>query len=356
MFYKSIFKPLAFRLDAETAHHTASRMGEKSGRSAILSAAVRHMYHYESDLLAQQFWDHTFRNPVGLAAGFDKNGRLINAMETLGMGFVEAGSITAQPSRGNLKPRLFRLPKDRALINRMGLNNDGAETVTQRLKNTSHAIPVGINIAKTHSPEIIGKDAVDDYLLSYQKACGVADYITVNISCPNTAEGKTFEEPESLDKLLAALKAGRDTKAPPTLIKFSPDLDRTELKTLVEICEKYGIDGYVATNTSSSRQNLHTDTQTLKEMGTGGVSGAPVASKSLKTVRLIRTQIGPEKPVIGVGGIHSFQTALNMLKAGANLLQVYTGLIYEGPALIKNINKKLVKHLKENNYSHLGEI
>jgi dihydroorotate dehydrogenase len=356
MFYKSIFKPLAFRYDAEKAHHTACWIAQQSGRSAILSAAVHRMYHYESDLLAQQFWGQTFPNPVGLAAGFDKNGRFINAMQTLGMGFVEAGSVTAQPSRGNPKPRLFRLPKDRALINRMGLNNDGAETVTQRLKNTSYAIPVGINIAKTHSPEIMGKDAVDDYLFSYQKACGVADYITVNISCPNTAEGKTFEEPESLNKLLAVLRAVIDTKAPPTLVKFSPNLDQTELKALVEICENYGIDGYVATNTSSSRQNLHTDTQTLQEMGTGGVSGAPLASKSLKTVRLIRTHIGPKKPIIGVGGIYSFETALNMLKAGANLLQVYTGLIYEGPALIKNINQKLVKHLKENNYSHLGEL
>jgi dihydroorotate dehydrogenase len=202
----------------------------------------------------------------------------------------------------------------------------------------------------------MGRDAVDDYLFSYQKASEVADYITVNISCPNTAEGKTFEEPETLDKLLAALRAGKDTKAPPTLVKFSPHLDQTELKTLVDICEKYGIDGYVATNTSSSRNNLQTDPGKLQEMGAGGVSGAPLASKSLETVRLIRTQIGPEKPVIGVGGIYSFQTALNMLKAGANLLQVYTGLIYEGPALVKNINKKLAEHLKENNYSHLGEI
>ena len=356
MFYKSLLKPLLFRLDAEEAHDLTAKLAKKTEKSGLLASTVRRLYNFQSSRLSQTFWGHTFRNPVGLAAGFDKNGCLVQAIETLGMGFTEVGSITAQVSCGNPKPRAFRLPKDRALINRMGLNNDGAQTIVRRLQNKEFTFPLGLNIAKTHDPNIMGRDAIDDYLFSYKQAKSVADYITINISCPNTTEGKTFEEPAVLDNLLSALLSHSPKRKTPTLIKFSSDLQPDTLEALINVCESHRIDGYVACNTSSSRMHLQTDATTLKNIGNGGLSGAPIRPKSLHLVRQIRTHVGDRKPIIGVGGIDSFSSALAMLKAGANLLQIYTGLIYEGPSVVKKINRGLANHLRENELKSLSDI
>jgi dihydroorotate dehydrogenase len=238
----------------------------------------------------------------------------------------------------------------------MGLNNEGAERIVNRLRDTDHAQPLGVNIAKTPDPAILGEDAINDYLFSYKEARKVADYITINISCPNTADGKTFEDPSALDELLSALLSENRTEPVPTLVKFSADLNRDELQELVEVCEALQIDGYAACNTSSSRENLLTGAARLKEIGDGGLSGIPIASQSLRIVKWLRSMIGDQKPIIGVGGIHSFETALHMLQAGANLLQVYTGLIYEGPALVKNINRELAAYMQENGLNTLKEI
>lgn len=348
MFYKSLLKPLLFQFDAEKAHHITVATAKKAAQSGLLSGAMKRLYNFQSPLLAQSFGDLTFRNPVGLAAGFDKNGELINAMEKLGMGFVEVGSITADASCGNPKPRVFRLPQDHALINRMGLNNDGAQTVVKRLQNSTYTIPVGVNIAKTHNPEIMGQAAVEDYLFSYKEALKVADYITVNISCPNTASGKTFEDPATLDNLLDALLSSEKIDPVPTLVKFSSDLDNTRLLSLIDVCQSHNVDGYVACNTSSVRHKLNSSPEILEKIGKGGLSGAPLTPKSLHIVRKIRKTVGPKKLIIGVGGIHSFETALAMLKAGANLLQLYTGLIYQGPALVKQINRGLADYIQKN--------
>ncbi len=272
------------------------------------------------------------------------------------MGFTEVGSITAQANNGNPKPRLFRLPKDRALINRMGLNNDGAERIINRLQDVNHTQPLGVNIAKTPDPAILDQDAINDYLFSYKEARSVADYITVNISCPNTADGKTFEDPPALDELLNVLLSENRAEPVPTLVKFSADLSRSELEELVEVCEAHPIDGYVACNTSSNRSNLATDAAALKAIGRGGLSGAPLTSKSVRIVKWLRSMIGGQKPIIGVGGIHSYETALQMLQAGANLLQAYTGLIYEGPALVKKINRSLAAYMQENGLNSLKEL
>lgn len=356
MFYKSLLKPLLFRLDAEKAHHFTVATAKKAVQSGLLSGLMKRLYNFQSPLLAQSFGELTFRNPVGLAAGFDKNGELVNAMEKLGMGFVEVGSITAEASCGNPKPRAFRLPKDQALINRMGLNNDGAQTVVKRLQNTKYRIPVGINIAKTHNPEIMGRAAIDDYLFSYKEALKIADYITVNISCPNTASGKTFEDPATLDTLLGALLSSEKIDRAPILVKFSSDLDDTRLLQLIEVCQNHNIDGFVACNTSSLRLKLNTSRKALEEIGQGGLSGAPLTPKSLHIVKKIRKAVGPKKLIIGVGGINSFETALAMLQAGANLLQIYTGLIYEGPALVKRINKGLVHYIRKNELESIKDI
>ncbi len=354
MFYKHLVRPFLFKMDAEKAHDFTVRNALRFTYNDKLSTTVRSLYNFQSLKLVQSFWGLTFRNPVGLAAGFDKNGRLVKAVENLGMGFTEVGSITARASEGNEKPRAFRLPQDEAIINRMGLNNKGARTVARSMER-SNIIPVGVNIAKTHDAAITGDEAVRDYEFSYSEAVKTADYINLNISCPNTSDGRTFEEPGALEELLAALPLGEE-KSRPTLVKFSPDLSSGKLEYLIGICEDYDIDGYVACNTSSNRDNLKTDFQKPEQTGRGGLSGKPIFDKSMASVKQIREIIGPEKPVIGAGGIRSFETALKVLQAGANLLQIYTGLVYEGPGLVKKINKGLDKYLKDQNLTSISNL
>lgn len=347
MIYNSLVKPLLFQLEAERAHDLAHQFAQNASKSPFLRSLAKAIYNFQSPQLCQNIWGLKFRNPIGLAAGFDKNGNIPEIMQSLGLGFVEIGSITGNPSTGNPKPRMFRLPKDRALINRMGLNNDGAKTIVKRLKNKKLSIPLGINIAKTHDPKVLGDLAIRDYIHSFQEAKKVADYITVNISCPNTTEGKTFEDPAALEELLDALKIRDDARVVPTLVKVSSDLTHDQLLALLEVCEDYRIHGYVACNTSSQRDNLSTSPSVIKKIGRGGLSGAPIASKSIRIIRWISDATKGQKPIIGVGGVDSFATALEMMLAGADLLQVYSGLIYEGPGLVKTINRQLVGQLKK---------
>ena len=356
MIYNSLVKSLLFKLDAEQAHATIHRFAETASGSSMLKALAKSLYNYQSAKLSQQIWGLTFRNPIGLAAGFDKNGQIPEIMEALGFGFVEVGSITANPNTGNPKPRAFRLPKDRAIINRMGLNNDGAQTVVKRLKNKKLSIPLGVNIAKTHDPKIMGDAAIKDYVHSFNEAKKVADYITVNISCPNTAAGKTFEDPSALDELLSALKIRDDARVVPTTVKFSSDLTKEQLLHLIEICEDHRVHGYVACNTSSSREGLQTPKAELDDIGQGGLSGKPIANKSVQIVEWISEATKGQKPIIGVGGIDNFNTALKMMLAGADLIQMYTGLIYEGPGLIKSINRQLLHELDELNIKSIHQL
>ncbi len=356
MVYTSLLKPLLFKFEAERAHDLIQTVGQTVSKSSLLAFMIQALYGYESPMLSQQLWGLTFRNPIGLAAGFDKNGMIPEAIQAAGFGYTEVGSITAKPSTGNPKPRVFRLPQDHALINRMGLNNDGAKTIVKRLKNKSIGLPLGINIAKTHDPGILGDLAIQDYAFSFSEAQKIADYITINISCPNTTEGKTFEDPVALDELLSALNIKEDASITPSLVKFSSDLSRSELESLLHICEEHRIHGYVASNTSSSRKGLETPQAQLQSIGRGGLSGRPIASKSIQLVEWIREIIKGQKPIIGVGGIDSFETALAMLQAGADLLQIYTGLIYRGPGLVKSINRQLVQYLKANDLDSLLQI
>lgn len=356
MIYNSLLKPLLFQLDAEYAHTLTHRFAEMASQNSVLEQLARGIYSYQTPELEQQIWGLPFRNPIGLAAGFDKNGEIPEVMEALGFGFVEIGSITQQPSTGNPKPRAFRLPKDRALINRMGLNNDGAQTIIKRLKNKNLSIPLGINIAKTHDSNIMGEAAIKDYVYSFTKAKEIADYITINISCPNTTEGKTFEDPKTLAKLLSALNIREDARTVPTVVKFSADLTKPQLIELLGICEQHRIHGYMTCNTSSQRDGLSTNRSTLKQIGCGGLSGHPLAPKSVQMISWISEATKGQKPIIGVGGIDSFDTALKMLLAGADLLQVYTGLIYEGPGLVKSINKQLANHIGELNISSIHQL
>lgn len=356
MIYKSLIRPLLFGLDAERAHDSTMQFAQMASNNQVLRSAARAIYNYQSRKLNQQIWGLNFRNPIGLAAGFDKNGKFPEIMEAIGFGFMEIGSITGNPSTGNPKPRTFRLPEDSALINRLGLNNDGAKTIIKRLKNKDISVPLGINVAKTHDPNILGDLAIRDYVHSFEEAKKIGDYITINISCPNTTEGKTFEDPTALNELLDALKLKHDARLIPTAIKFSTDLTKDQLLQLLEICESHRVHGYVACNTSSKRANLKTEQEAVHRLGRGGLSGPPIFNKSIQVVKWISEATKGQKPIIGVGGIHNFSTAIKMMLAGADLLQVYTGLIYEGPGLIKSINRQLVKELKELNVGSIHQL
>lgn len=323
------------------------------------------MYEFAHPSLHQEIFGKTFANPVGLAAGFDKNARMIPFFRKAGCGFVEVGSVSALKSKGNKKPRAFRLPEDQALINRMGLNNVGAKAVQPRLKQHAGqiAFPVGVNIAKTHSPSIMGDAAIEDFCESFRILAPHADYVALNISCPNTEEGKTFEDPNALDQLLTAIMRERSQmeRRMPVLVKVSPphtahfvlDSFFDEI-LLVSLAHK--VNGFIATNTASDRQNLMTSPQEIERIGKGGLSGQPIRERANGLVKYLYRKTKGKMPIIGVGGIASAEQAYERIKAGASLIQVYTGLVYEGPGLIRSIKQGLVKLMEEDGHSSVAHI
>jgi dihydroorotate dehydrogenase len=356
MLYKYLIRPLLFRLSSDYTHDAAIHAAASVSKMNWILQTTGSFCQYTDPALEQKIFGLEFKNPIGLAAGFDKNGTTCPLMEKLGFGFVEIGSVTANPAVGNPTPRSFRLPQDRSLINRMGLNNDGAKTISRRMKKQPFTIPLGINIAKTHDPSITGQKAIEDYQFSFNLLKDLADYITLNISCPNTEEGKTFEEPEALNALLDSLQTENDASLPAVLVKFSVDLEDSQLSELIAICEDHAIDGYVATNTSSRRDGLTTPKPVLDGIGRGGLSGKAIAHKSTAIIEKIAAQTKGEKTIIGVGGISSTSDAIDKLKAGADLLQIYTGLVYEGPGIVKKINKGLSAYMKKRGIEHIYHI
>lgn len=366
-----LLRPLLFRLDAEAAHGwgvRAARLGQAA------PGLVRALFPRADARLAQTAWGLEFASPVGLAAGFDKNAELVRFWAALGLGFAEVGSVSARASAGNPRPRAFRLEADRALVNRMGLNNDGAEAVAARLEATSRppGFVLGVNVAKTHSPDILGAAGVEDFRRSVEALLPHADYLALNVSCPNTAEGKTFETPEALDGLLSAVMAERARGAgreaagsddaplsPPVLVKLSPPpaggLDAAATDELVRICLDHGVAGFIASNTASDRAGLESDAARLESVGRGGLSGRPLADRATALVRhLYRTTDGAV-PIVGVGGIDSAEEAYRRVRAGATLVQVYTGLVYEGPGLVGRIHRGLVEALDRDGLGTLAE-
>jgi len=315
-----------------------------------------------------------FETPVGIAAGFDKNAALVPLYKiggVPGLGFSEIGSISALPSDGNERPRCFRLVEDEAVINRMGLNNDGADVVAARLEKYSclgkadasaKRMPIGINIAKTHSPEIMGAKAVDDFVASYSKLERYADFVVLNVSCPNTAEGKTFEEPATLNALLSAIAKSKGTASPPLLVKLSPpplsDAGRATLAELVKVVDKSKIvDGFVVSNTVGDRDLELTSSgqDSASSIGRGGLSGKPINQRSTNAIRVVYEASGGKYPIIGVGGIDSAEAAYEKIKAGASLVEVYTGIVYNGPGLLLDLNAGIRRLLDQDGYANIKE-
>jgi dihydroorotate dehydrogenase len=341
-----LIKPLLFQFDPEDVHYFVTRNLKRINRFPGGAALSRSLWDTNDRRLEREVFGLKFNNPVGLAAGFDKNAELIEEMANLGFGFVEVGTVTPLPQAGNLKPRMFRLPADKALINRMGFNNLGVDVAAERIaayrrsaKDHQKGLIIGGNIGKnkvTHN-----EDAVNDYIKCFDRLFDVVDYFVVNVSSPNTPGLRALQEKEPLMKILNTLQQ-RNSKngiSRPILLKIAPDLTHEQLDDIVEIVLETGIAGIIATNTTIVREGLKSGKLSGES---GGLSGKPLTQRSTEVIRYLFQKSGGAFPIIGVGGIHSPSDAIEKLKAGASLIQLYTGFIYEGPGLIKRINKKIL--------------
>lgn len=341
--YTSVIRPLLFLIGPEKVHHLVLSILRTGGRLPGFNSILASTLKFRHRKLERTLFGIRFENPVGLAAGFDKDARLIDEMASMGFGFVEIGTLTPKPQPGNDKPRLFRLPDDEALINRMGFNNEGVAAAVNRLKKRNSKIIVGGNIGKNKvTPNEL---AIDDYVACFHSLDPYVDYFVINVSSPNTPGLRALQEKEPLQKLLSTMKqlSLKSPRPKPVLLKIAPDLNEEQLRDVVEILLSTGTDGVIATNTTISRDGLKTDRAVVEQIGSGGLSGKPLRARATEVIRYLRSNLGPDYPIIGVGGIMNANDALEKLNAGANLVQLYTGFIYEGPGLIKAINKAIVK-------------
>jgi dihydroorotate dehydrogenase len=332
--YELFVRPLLFCLDAETAHHVTMRL---LGRASQFDVALSALKLFQPRPKPITLFGLKFPNPIGLAAGLDKNGVAVPAWAAFGFGFIEIGTVTANAQPGNPKPRIFRLPEQQALINRLGFNNDGADAIAQRLaalrvSGRWPAVPVGINIGKSRTTPL--EQATDDYLYSFRRLRDFADYITLNISSPNTPGLRELQEPEKLSELLYVIGKEAGTAPKPLVVKISPDLSDTELKAILAVCEENGVSGIIATNTTLDHSSIATQLDQA-----GGLSGAPLRDKSTALVREINAR--STIPVIASGGIFDAESAMEKFHAGAVLIQLYTGLVYRGPQLLREIMDRL---------------
>lgn len=312
----------------------------------FVPALLRKKYLRHDASLERKVFGLTFPNPVGLAAGFDKNAQLIDELSNFGFGFIEIGTVTPKPQEGNPKPRLFRLKKDQALINRMGFNNEGLEALIHRLKNRKSKVLIGGNIGKNKITP--NAEATQDYITSFEALHPWVDYFVVNVSSPNTPNLRDLQDKEPLTQLLNALQKlnQQKTSPKPILLKIAPDLSNTQLDEIIEVVKDTKIDGIIATNTTLDRSKLQTPQAEVEKIGAGGLSGKPLKSRATEVIQYLHKKSNGAFPIIGVGGIHSPEDALEKLEAGASLVQVYTGFVYEGPGLIQKINQKLAKQIK----------
>jgi dihydroorotate dehydrogenase len=296
-----------------------------------------------------------FKNPVGLAAGFDKNGRIVDFLPALGFGFLEVGTVTPVGQAGNDRPRLFRLPQDGAIINRMGFNNDGAPPLALQLQKRRTTIPVGVNIGKNKATP--NEVAVRDYERCFKNLADYADYVTVNVSSPNTPNLRELQEKDSLRTLLVHIaELNRTRRKPlPLLLKIAPDLADEALEDVAQIVRDISLDGVIATNTTIARSGLSTARTEVERIGAGGLSGRPLKQRSTEVISFLYKRLGPDIPIIGAGGIFSAEDAYEKIRAGAALIQVWTGLVYEGPGLVRKINRGLAELLKKDGFGNIKE-
>ena len=336
--YKTIIRPVLFLFDPEKVHYFIFSLIRNLSKIPGVKSLFRSLYQIENPILERELFGLKFKNPVGLAAGFDKDAKLFNELSNFGFGFIEIGTLTPRPQPGNPKKRLFRLKSDSAIINRMGFNNGGVEEAVIRLKKNKGVL-IGGNIGKNKiTPNEI---AIKDYEICFEALFNYVDYFVVNVSSPNTPNLRALQDKEPLTNLLKALQVlnfGK-TKSKPILLKIAPDLTDEQLMDIIDIVKTTKIDGVIATNTTISREGL----TCANKSETGGLSGKPLTKRSTEVIRFLAKKSNKSFPIIGVGGIYSANDALDKLDAGADLVQLYTGFVYEGPKLIKDINKAIIK-------------
>jgi len=344
--YKTLLRPILFLFDPEKVHHFTFGFLKLMHKIPFVPSLIRFFYQVQDKKLERKLFGLTFKNPVGLAAGFDKNAILYNELANFGFGFIEIGTVTPKAQIGNPKKRLFRIKKDKGIINRMGFNNGGIENAIKNLKKNKHRVLIGGNIGKNTltSPENYTKD----YEQVFTELHSFVDYFVLNVSCPNVSSHAKLNDKEYLVELITAVQKlnidlSDQMKLKPILLKIAPDLNETQLDEIIELVAETKIDGVIASNTSVERANLKEAKESLQTIGNGGVSGQPVKDLSTKVIQYLSEKSNKAFPIIGVGGIHSEKDALEKLEAGADLVQIFTGFIYEGPALIKRINKAVLK-------------
>ncbi|HEX8559035.1 MAG TPA: quinone-dependent dihydroorotate dehydrogenase [Pyrinomonadaceae bacterium] len=354
MLYRSLLRPLLFKLPPETAHEFALRaLALGLGSAAARGGGA-------AEFVGLERFGLTFRNPVGVAAGFDKNGVVAPRLAALGFGFVEVGTVTRLAQPGNPRPRLFRLPADRALVNRQGFNNEGAEALARRLARSRPGCVLGVNIGKSRVVPV--EEAAEDYLASFETVRAHADYVTVNVSSPNTPGLRELQRADLLGSLLGALQrrnrelAGREGRRPlPLLVKVAPDLGAGELEAVVEAALGAQVAGVIATNTTTARAGLRTDARRVAACGDGGLSGAPLRERSTRVVAALRRLTRGSLEVVGVGGVFTAEDAWEKICAGASLVQLYTGFVYEGLGVARRINRGLAARLEREGFRTLDE-
>jgi dihydroorotate dehydrogenase len=354
-------RALLFSLDAERAHHLSMRLFAGAMRLPPLRALTRRLYRTDDPRLRVRRFGIDFPTPVGLAAGFDKDAEYFDALHALGFGFIEVGTLTAQAQPGNPKPRLFRLPEDRALINRLGFNNMGSAAAAQSLAGRRVEPVLGVNIGK--SKVVPNDEAVADYLASFERLFPFGRYFVVNVSSPNTPGLRELQERGPLTALLQALSgrnrelaAEHGIEPKPILLKIAPDLSEQQVADIVEMTQEVPVAGLVATNTTVSRDGLRTPAARVAEVGAGGLSGAPLTERSRRMVADLYRRTGGRLPVVGVGGVMSGEDAWQMIRAGASLVQVYTGFVYGGPGFVRSIHRHLLRRLRERGKSSIEDV
>lgn len=342
--YKQFIRPLFFRVDPEKVHHAVVGLLKFGFTIPGMNWLANKLTEVNDPKLERELFGLHFKNPVGIAAGFDKNASVYQELGALGFSHIEIGTVTPKGQPGNPKPRLFRLTKDKGLINRMGFNNLGLEEAVNKLKKRDKNLIIGGNIGKnTATPN---DNAVDDYVTNFEGLFPVVDYFVVNVSCPNISDLHELQDQDALMKILNAIQQINLKKAnpKPVLLKVSPDLNEKQLDEVITLVKETGIQGVVATNTTITRRTLHHDAEIAKQIGNGGLSGLPIKERSTAVIRYLAKKSNKAFPIIGVGGIFTAEDALEKLQAGADLVQVYTGFIYEGPMIAKRINKAILKN------------
>ena len=341
--YKNLIRPFLFKLAPERVHHLSFDLIKITSKIPLAGSVLRSAGKYSDPRLEREVFGIKFPNPVGLAAGFDKDAKLLNELGAMGFGFVEIGTLTPKGQPGNPQPRLFRLQQDSSLINRMGFNNEGVEAAVRRLKKRKPGIIVGGNIGK--NKDTPNEEAARDYETCFESLYPYVDYFVVNVSSPNTPNLRALQEKEPLKALLMRLKARNEAKNKPRpiLLKIAPDLNESQLDDIIEIMEETQLDGLIATNTTISRDGLKTPEADVEAIGAGGLSGKALTKRATWVIRYLHSKSEGAFPIIGVGGIMTAEDAIEKLEAGASLIQLYTGFVYEGPGLIKRINKAIIR-------------